>query len=167
MRPIFTLATIMAAFTLHASRMKNYLDECLVPTFKQSPMCVIVWGCILNGRKGPLIVLEYPGGKGGGMNMKRYCEQVLEGALLDFYTEMNQERGYIQFQQDNASCHTSKSMKNWFANHSILLLFHPPNSPDLLPIEPVWHELKKIIHGLPQLPTTVDALKSAVLPGTS
>ena len=42
----------------------------------------------MEGRKGPLVVLEYPGGKGGGMNSKRYCEQVLEKALGDFYDKM-------------------------------------------------------------------------------
>ena len=99
----------------------------------------------MEGRKGPLVVLEYPGGKGGGMNSKRYCEQVLEGALGDFYAEMKQAHGRIQFQQDNAPCHTSKRTKKWLGDHSISLLYHPPNSPDLSPIEPVWHELKKII----------------------
>ena len=79
------------------------------------------------------------------MNSKRYCEQVLEGALGDFYAEMKQAHGRIQFQQDNAPCHTSKRTKKWLGDHSISLLYHPPNSPDLSPIEPVWHELKKII----------------------
>ena len=32
-------------------------EDCLVPTFKQSSMCVMVWACIMKGRKGPLIVL--------------------------------------------------------------------------------------------------------------
>jgi hypothetical protein len=39
------------------------------------------------GVKGPLVVLEYPGGKGGGMDSNRYREQVLEGVLLEFYEE--------------------------------------------------------------------------------
>jgi hypothetical protein len=47
-------------------------------------------------------------------------------------------------------------------DHGIPLLYHPPNSPDLSPIEPVWHELKKIIRHLQHPPTTVDDLKSAV-----
>jgi DDE superfamily endonuclease len=141
---------------------EEFLDECLVPTFKQSPIRVMIWGCIMYGRKGPLVVLEYPGGKGGGMNTKRYCEQVLEGVLNDFYTEVKREHGHIYFQQDNASCHTSKQTKNWFDNHSIPLFYHPPNSPDLSPIEPVWHELKKIIRCRPHPPTTVEELKAAV-----
>ena len=141
---------------------EEYLDECLVPTFKQLPVRIMVWGCIMEGRKGPLVVLEYPGGKGGGMNSKRYCEQVLEGALGDFYAEMKQAHGRIQFQQDNAPCHTSKRTKKWLGDHNISLLYHPPNSPDLSPIEPVWHELKKIIRSRPHPPTSIDELKAIV-----
>ena len=48
----------------------------------------MVWGCIVEGMKGPLVVLEYPEAKGGGMNTKWYCEQVLDGALVDFYTNV-------------------------------------------------------------------------------
>ena len=60
-------------------------EDCVVPTFKQSPICVMVWGCILEGQKGLLVVLEYPGGYSGGMTAKRYQDQVLDGLLHDFY----------------------------------------------------------------------------------
>ena len=76
------------------------LDECLVPTFKQSSVRVMVWGCIMEGHKGPLVVLEYPGGKGGGMNSTRYQDQVLNTVLKPFYTQMHREREAIYFQQD-------------------------------------------------------------------
>jgi hypothetical protein len=39
----------------------------------------------MKGNKGPLVVLEYPGGKGGGMNAKQYQEQVLKAKLHDYY----------------------------------------------------------------------------------
>ncbi|KAF8060126.1 hypothetical protein FPV67DRAFT_1564293 [Lyophyllum atratum] len=51
-------------------------ENCVVPTFKQSFIRVM---------KGPLIVLEYPGGKGNGMNSGRYQEQVLDGVLIPFH----------------------------------------------------------------------------------
>ena len=47
---------------------KEYDEDCLVPMFKQSAVHVMVWGCIMKGQKGTLIVVEYLGGKGGGMN---------------------------------------------------------------------------------------------------
>ena len=65
---------------------KELLDKCLVPTFKQSSVWVVIWGCIVEGKKGPLVVLEYPRGKGSGMNSTRYQNQVLDPILTPFYT---------------------------------------------------------------------------------
>jgi transposase len=140
-----------------------YHPDCLVPTFTQSSICVMVWGCIMQDRKGPIVALEYPGGKGGGMNSKRYREQVLEGPFWDFYTQMNEERGLAVFQQDGASMHTSKTTRAWLARHDVSVFPHPSSSPDMNPIEPVWWELKKAIKSLPVLPSSVDQLRQAVV----
>lgn len=139
---------------------EEFDEECLVPAFKQSPVRVMVWGCIMAGRKGPLVVLEYPGGRGGGMTAERYQEQVLEGALKAFYEEVKEERGLVDFQQDGAPCHTAKSTLRWFENAGIPVAEHPPSSPDLSPIEGLWYELKDIIHS-GDLPTSVDTLIAA------
>ena len=138
-------------------------DECVVPTFKKSSVCVMVWGCVMKGQKGPLVALEFKGGRGGGMNSAQYWEQVLEAVLQPFYTEMKEKRGKVLFQQDSASCHTSKVTKKWLSNAGIHFLYHPASSPDFNPIEPVWHELKKCLHALPHLPNTVQQLRAAVL----
>ncbi|THU89230.1 hypothetical protein K435DRAFT_678392 [Dendrothele bispora CBS 962.96] len=71
---------------------------------------------------------------------------------------MRSERGDILFQQDGAPAHTAKSTKKWLADHKISLFPHPPSSPDLNPIEPVWHELKAGIRAHARRPTTVDGL---------
>ncbi|TFK20483.1 hypothetical protein FA15DRAFT_546907, partial [Coprinopsis marcescibilis] len=39
---------------------------------------------------------------------------------------------------------------------------HPPSSPDVNPIEPLWTELKSIICSLPHHPSTVPQLISTV-----
>jgi hypothetical protein len=137
-------------------------EDCLIPTFKQSSVRVMVWGSIMHGVKGPLIVLEYPGGKGGGMNSKRYREQVLDRVLLDYWKKVKAKKKSVKFQQDNAPSHTSKSTKKWLASHRIKLFPHPSSSPDISPIEPVWHELKKDIRQLPHPPSTVAQLREAV-----
>ena len=51
----------------------------------------------------------------------------------------------------------------WFKESSIPLLLHPPSSPDLSPIEQVWHKLKKVLQALPHLPTTIQELHAAIL----
>lgn len=123
----------------------------------------MIWGCIIKGRKGPLVVLEYPGGKGGGFNGPRYKAQVLEKVLKDFHAEMTEKRGTVLFMQDGAPPHRPGHIKQWLADHKIPRLFHPASSPDLNPIEPVWHELKKIIRALPKQPTSAKTLQEAIL----
>jgi transposase len=139
-----------------------YEEDCLVPTFQQSSLRVMVWSCIGYSWKGPLVVLEYPGGKGGGMTAKRYQEQVLEKYLKDLHAKLERELGTVHFQQDGVASHHAKTTLKWLADHSIPLLYHPASSPDLNPIERVWHELKKILQHRNRTPTTLDGLKSAV-----
>jgi DDE superfamily endonuclease len=116
----------------------------------------------MDGHKGPLVVLEYPGGKGGGMNSEWYCEQVLKGCFYDYWMTMTSIRGQISFQQDGAASHTSKSTKQWLQQNSIPIFPHPAASPDLNPIEPVWKILKTKIRTRPHPPTSMDELKQAV-----
>lgn len=140
---------------------EKFCKECIIPKFKQSPIRAMVWGCIIAGRRGPLVVLDYPGGRGGGMTAVRYQEQVLEGALHGFYEEMKCEKGLVNFQQDNARCHTAKTTLQWFEAAGISLVDHPANSPDLNPIENIWHELKEHVRRLGPV-TTQDGLKAAI-----
>ena len=104
---------------------QEFDEGCLVPTFKQSAVHIMVLGCIIEGRTGPLVVLEYPGGRGGGMNSKHCQEQILCQVLLDFYRQLDEERKHVKFQQDGASCHRSKPTLKWFTDHHDPLFPHP------------------------------------------
>jgi len=115
----------------------------------------------MKGSKGPLVVLEYPGGKGGGMNAERYQEQVLDGIFFDYWMQMSEERGQILFQQDGAPSHTAKSTQEWLKRNSIDTLPHPPSSPDLNPIEPLWNKMKTLICNCPHIPSSIGELKAA------
>lgn len=141
---------------------EEYEEDCLIPSFKQSAIRVMVWGCIMKGRKGPLVALEYPGGRGGGMTAKRYQEQVLEAKLLQFWTEMNDERGEVEYQHDGAPSHTAKSTSKWLKDHGIPIFPHPPSSPDVNPIESVWHELKLRLRKRTHHSSTVQSLIAVV-----
>ena len=124
---------------------EEFRDDCCVAKFTQSSVRVMVWACIMKSRKGLFIVLEYPGEVGGGMNSARYQQQVLDGDLKDFYHQVSKEESRVEFQQDGATSHHSRSRMMWFHQNQIPLFYHPSRSPDLSPIEPVWLELKKCL----------------------
>ncbi|KAJ7197548.1 hypothetical protein GGX14DRAFT_574020 [Mycena pura] len=98
---------------------EELLDECCVPTVPQSPIRVMVWGIIMKNAKGPLLTLEYPGGRGGGMTARRYIDQVLEGALVSFHAKMKRSRPNFRFQQDGTASHRAKLTKKWLDEHDV------------------------------------------------
>jgi hypothetical protein len=66
-----------------------------------------------------LVVLEYLGRREEGMNSTHYWEQVLKGALKEFYAQMKEARGNVKFQQDGVPSHTSKTTWQWLSSYSI------------------------------------------------
>lgn len=142
---------------------EKYDEDCVVPVFKQSNIRVMVWGCVMRGRKGPLVLLDYPGGKGGGMTGPRYVKQVLQGPLKDFHADVQKNSpATVLFQQDGAPSHTAKLTKSWLARNNIPLFPHPPSSPDLSPIENVWKVLKTRLRARGRMPTSKKELEAAI-----
>jgi hypothetical protein len=53
------------------------------------------------------------------------------------------DKGHWWFLQDNDPKHKSNLVKNWIHNKGVQCLDFPPYSPDLNPIENLWHNLKQ------------------------
>ena len=77
------------------------------------------------------------------MNATRYAA-VLETKLLASARSLFSDEYWI-FQDDNAPCHRAKLVKRWIQSHRVAQMNLPAQSPDLNPIENLWHRINLII----------------------
>lgn len=73
-----------------------------------------------------------------------YCE-ILEKTLLPFLEEKLPTPTVHRFMQDNDPKHTSRAAKDFFERNNVNWWKTPAESPDMNPIENLWHELKEFI----------------------
>ena len=92
---------------------ERFMERCLAPTFKSGHQCLIVWGCIAYGRRGPLVRIPKDCRTGAD-----YTKLVLAGPLWDFYTELYEERGVVKVMED-AHLFTDQPLQKCSAPHTI------------------------------------------------
>ena len=91
----------------------------------------------------------------GCMDAVFFVETILRKTLLPFIST-HFPKGH-HFQQDNDPKHTSNLAKSFFEKEAVNWWKIPPESPDLNPIELVWHELKHHLRTVVK-PRTKEAL---------
>src|SRR6184192_3269665 len=79
---------------------ERFNSSCLTPSFKSGRQTVMVWGCFIWGKCGPLVILPKE-----NLNDENYIV-VMEETMLEFWMEQSEEQGYVIVQEDNAPIHT-------------------------------------------------------------
>ena len=102
------------------------------------PVKVHVWAGISKKSAIEVCIFE------GIMTAPLYCE-ILKHTLLPFIEEKFPHPNIHRFMQDNDPKHTSRVAQQFFTAQNINWWRTPPESPDMNPIENVWHELKEFI----------------------
>ena len=95
------------------------------------------------------------------MNAPLFC-QILEQTLLPFLHERFPVPSAHRFMQDNDPKHCSRYAQKFYEEAGINWWHTPPESPDLNPIENLWHELKDYLHAVIK-PTTKQELIDGIL----
>lgn len=136
-------------------RTKNepYHPDCLRRKVK-FPASVMIWGCMSAQGVGKLHIID------GTVNAVRYIDILRDSLMPSIEALITTENGYI-FQQDGAACHTAKIVKEWMFQNNIPLLNWVSSSPDLSPIETLWHIMKKKLRASPA--RTVPELKEKLI----
>lgn len=100
---------------------------------------VMFWGSFSKYGCGKLV--SFP----GILDSKKYIELLNENLIPELRLAKESYPGTWRIMQDNAPIHTANNVKAFLRRKRVEFIDWPPYSPDLNPIENIWHWMKHIL----------------------
>ena len=145
---------------------EKYWEDCCGAIVIAGFEKIKIWGGMRYDALSEMVVLPEKNG-GGKLNAEEYCAVILDGELLDFWMRSMEDVGYVLVMEDGAPYHKGAAAKRRKQYEEMGWIgwgpgTWPSNSPDLNPIENLWHVLRSNIRKRKRQPRNRKELEKAL-----